>query len=165
MVSIPHPCFTAAGERYCRVSRVSLRMYLVRQGMPPMKYRSSRLRVSMFLLAASVVVLANSRFGAGQTIETLAGTGHGDDDKDGGAALETNLGQPFGVQIGPDGALYICEFGTHRIRRLDLQTNHVSNIAGIGKPGYTGDGAQAIEAGLNQPHELRFDCAGQFVFH
>jgi DNA-binding beta-propeller fold protein YncE len=129
-----------------------------------MKYRLGNRRVSMILLAAVVAVLATYRFGAGQTIETLAGTGRGEDDPDGGEAHETNLGQPFGVQIGPDGALYICEFGTHRIRRLDLKTKHITNIAGIGKPGYSGDVGRATEAALNQPHELRFDAQGNLFF-
>ncbi len=129
-----------------------------------MKYRSSSLRVSMLVLAATVAVFPTTRFGLGQTIETLAGTGRGEDDPNDGAAIETNLGQPFGVQIGPDGALYICEFGTHRIRRLDLQTKRVTNIAGIGKPGYSGDGGRATQAALNQPHELRFDAHGNLYF-
>ena len=39
-----------------------------------------------------------------------------------GQALATNIGEPFGVEIGPDGALYVCEVRNHRVRRLDLKT-------------------------------------------
>jgi DNA-binding beta-propeller fold protein YncE len=129
-----------------------------------MNYRRIIPLVSILVLAVSVVAVAASKLMANETIETLAGTGRGDDDADGGAALETNLGHPFGVQIGPDGGLYICEFGSHRIRRLDLKTKNITNIAGIGKAGFSGDGGAATQAALNQPHELRFDAEGNLYF-
>jgi streptogramin lyase len=99
-----------------------------------------------------------------QTIRTIAGTGRGTDGGEGGSALETNLVQPFDVELGPDGALYICEFGAHRIRRLDLKTNEVTNVAGTGDVGYSGDGNLATKATLNQPHELQFDRDGNLYF-
>jgi streptogramin lyase len=68
--------------------------------------------------------------------------------------------QPFDIDLGPDGALYICEFGSHRVRRLDLKTSEAKNFAGIGKAGYSGDGGPAMQAALDQPHELVFDREG-----
>ncbi|MCA9208306.1 MAG: hypothetical protein KDA55_08125, partial [Planctomycetales bacterium] len=41
-------------------------------------------------------------------IETVAGSGKPENNGDEGPALEINVGDPFGVEIGPDGALYIC---------------------------------------------------------
>jgi sugar lactone lactonase YvrE len=99
-----------------------------------------------------------------QTIQTIAGTGENADGGPGGPALQTNLVQPFGVELGPDGALYICEFGAHRIRRLDLKTKNITNVAGIGKAGYSGDGGPATAAALDQPHELRLDREGNIYF-
>jgi sugar lactone lactonase YvrE len=99
-----------------------------------------------------------------QTIRTIAGTGQGIDGGEGGAALATSLIQPFDVEFGPDGALYICEFGAHRIRRLDLATNQITNFAGTGKAGYSGDGGPATRAMLNQPHELWFDRGRNMYF-
>jgi streptogramin lyase len=99
-----------------------------------------------------------------QTIRTIAGTGQGIDGGEGGAALATSLIQPFDVELGPDGALYICEFGAHRIRRLDLATNQITNFAGTGKAGYSGDGGPATQAMLNQPHELWFDRGRNMYF-
>ncbi|MFI4875007.1 MAG: hypothetical protein ACIALR_06710 [Blastopirellula sp. JB062] len=77
-----------------------------------------------------------------------------------GAALETNVGQPFGVEIGPDGALYIAEVENHRVLRLDLETRQMSVVAGTGESGVSGDGGLATEAQLIEPYELRFDAAG-----
>ena len=35
---------------------------------------------------------------------------------------DTQVNNPYGVVIGPDGALYFCDLGNQRIRRLDLRT-------------------------------------------
>ena len=71
-----------------------------------------------------------------------------------------NVGQPFGVEFGPDGGLYICEVENHRIRRLDLATGNLKTIAGTGKAGYSGDGGIALNAQMNEPYEIRFDRDG-----
>jgi sugar lactone lactonase YvrE len=98
------------------------------------------------------------------TIDTVAGTGKPEDGGPGGPAMATNVGDPFGVEIGPDGALYICEVRNHRVRRLDLKTGQLSTVAGSGAIGYAGDGGKATEAKLNEPYEVRFDAAGNLLF-
>ncbi|MGH9657694.1 MAG: hypothetical protein ACRD96_04060, partial [Bryobacteraceae bacterium] len=93
----------------------------------------------------------------GKTVTTLAGNGK--------AGLASNqLANPYGLVIGPDGALYICEVDNHVIRRLDLKTGTLTVVAGNGKQGYSGDGGPALEASLNQPYEIRFDKAGNMYF-
>lgn len=130
-----------------------------------MIYPFRRNLVCLFIgLAATTAVVDTIAADATVIIETIAGTGNSADGGAGGPALEINLGHPFGAELGPDGALYICEFGNHRIRRLDFQTRRISNVAGIGEAGYSGDGGPATEATLDQPHELRFDAAGNLYF-
>ncbi|HXT57776.1 MAG TPA: hypothetical protein VN699_04035, partial [Pirellulales bacterium] len=99
-----------------------------------------------------------------QNIETVAGTGRAGDNGGEGPALETNVDQPFGVDFGPDGALYICEVGQHRVRRLDLKTGRLTTAAGAGRKGYAGDGGAAKNALLNEPYEVRFDRDGTMFF-
>lgn len=98
------------------------------------------------------------------TIDTIAGTGKPEDNGGKGPALNTNVGDPFGVEIGPDGALYICEVRNHRVLRLDLKGGELTTVAGNGTKGYSGDGGPATKAQLNEPYEVRFDKAGNLLF-
>lgn len=77
-----------------------------------------------------------------------------------GDGTPAKVGQPFGVVVGPDGGLYICEVENHRIRRFDLKTKALTTVAGTGRAGYSGDGGPALEADMNEPYEIRFDAAG-----
>ena len=97
-------------------------------------------------------------------IETVAGTGQPEVNGDRGPALSFNIGDPFGVEIGPDGALYVTEVRNHRVLRMDLETGQVRAVAGNGTKGYSGDGGQATAAQLNEPYEVRFDSDGNMFF-
>src|SRR5689334_22273740 len=67
---------------------------------------------------------------------------------------DTQVNNPYGMAIGPDGALYFCDLDNQRIRRLDLTTRRLTTVAGNGEKGYRGDGGPALEASLNMPHEI-----------
>jgi len=60
---------------------------------------------------------------------TLAGTGSQGIAGDGGPANEAKLNQPFGVTIGPDGAVYFCDTGNHAIRRIDRESGSITTVA------------------------------------
>jgi sugar lactone lactonase YvrE len=90
---------------------------------------------------------------AAASVTTLLGTGTA-------GSSDTQLNNPYGAAIGPDGALYFCEVDNHRVRRLDLKTKQLTNIAGNGQKGYKGDGGPAVKASLAAPHEVRFDGKG-----
>jgi len=100
----------------------------------------------------------------GQTIQTVAGTGQSKNNGSQGPASKINVAQPFGVELGPDGALYITEVGNHRVLRLDLNAQSITTVAGTGRKGYSGDGGPATKAGLNEPYEVRFDKEGNMYF-
>lgn len=90
---------------------------------------------------------------ASHMVSTLIGTGVA-------GFSDTQVNNPYGLVIGPDGALYFCDLDNQRIRRLDLKTKRLTTIAGNGQRAYRGDGGPALEASLNMPHELRFDSKG-----
>jgi sugar lactone lactonase YvrE len=87
------------------------------------------------------------------TVTTLLGTGAA-------GYSDTQVNNPYGAAVGPDGALYFCEVDNQRVRRLDLKTKQLTSIAGNGQKGYKGDGGPAVEASLAAPHEVRFDAKG-----
>jgi len=97
-------------------------------------------------------------------IETIAGNGEpGDTPTAGAQATEVPVDLPFGVEFGPDKALYITTVGSHRILRLDRKTGVITSVAGNGRKGYSGDGGPATEAMLNEPYEVRFDSHGNML--
>ncbi len=97
-------------------------------------------------------------------VSTIAGNGKDVTVPSNGPATSTAISQPFGICTGPDGALYVCEVGTHRIRRVDLQSGMMTTVAGCGRKGYAGDGGRAAAAELNEPYEVRFDSHGNMIF-
>ena len=101
---------------------------------------------------------------AAATVETLAGTGQSGATGDGGPAAEARVGNPYGLTLGPDGALYVCEIDTDRVRRIDMTSGEITTVAGTGQVGYSGDGGPAREAALSDPYEVRFDDEGNMYF-
>jgi DNA-binding beta-propeller fold protein YncE len=112
----------------------------------PMNRREA-LKSLAVLLAPSWAVEAEP------SVSTLVGTGvAGFNDR--------RVNNPYGLVFGRDGALYFCDLDNQRIRRLDLNTRRITTVAGNGQRAYAGDGAAAVDASLNMPHEIQFDSAG-----
>ena len=93
-------------------------------------------------------------------VATLLGTGVLGRVQNNETAGTARLDNPFGVIVGPDNALWFCEYGSHRVLRFDLRSKIVTLIAGNGEGVYKGDGGPATQASLNRPHEIRFDKLG-----
>lgn len=93
-------------------------------------------------------------------ITTVAGTGSSGYNGDGIQATAARLNYPKGVEVGPDGALYIGDANNHRIRRVDLSSGLISTVAGTGAAGSSGDGGLATAALLREPRNVAFDSAG-----
>ena len=108
------------------------------------------MKIFAALLALATALSASS-------VSTLVGTGVA-------GFSDTQVNNPYGMTIGPDGALYFCDLGNQRIRRLDLTTKKMTTIAGTGQRGYTGDGGPATEATIAAPHEILFDKNGDLYF-
>lgn len=106
-------------------------------------------------------------------ITTVAGyplTGNGVSG-DGGPATSAQIGAPAGLDIGPDGTLYLTDRANHRVRAVDPRTGTIRAVAGTGRfaegtepqpglpfggsgsagGGFAGDGGPAWRAKLDQP--------------
>jgi hypothetical protein len=96
-----------------------------------------------------------------EIVTTVAGTlGQAGYDGDGGPATKALLRQPFDVEVGPDGALYVADTENNVVRRVDLDADEITTIAGTGKPGFSGDDGPATKAKLREPYGLAFDAKG-----
>ena len=96
----------------------------------------------------------------GQILRTVAGNGDGTNPvTNGQVAIDTGLGQLFGVAVDFKGNLYIADFYFNKIRKIN--SNGIeSNFAGTGAPGYSGDGGPASIAGLSAPCAIACDKQG-----
>src|SRR5262245_7560877 len=101
--------------------------------------RRQFLQSSALLLAAPVMYPQASP----RRITTIAGTGIAGSAADGDTADRAPINNPYGVILGPDGALYWADFGSNRVLRLDLKSRRISVIAGDGVKGHAGDGGPA----------------------
>lgn len=116
-----------------------------------------------------VVDHANNRIrliGADGLINTIIGSGPigtaSDDGNlagDGGPALAATLQEPWCINFGPDGLLYIADRDNHAIRTVN-GAGIIATVAGVGDRGFGGDGGLAIEAKLSRPQGLAVDGVG-----
>jgi streptogramin lyase len=93
-------------------------------------------------------------------ISTVAGRGRPGFSGDGGSATNATLNQPHSIQFDPEGNLFICDIGNHRIRKVDRKTGIISTFAGTGGQEMTPDGAPIAGTPLNGPRALDFDREG-----
>jgi streptogramin lyase len=90
-------------------------------------------------------------------IKTIAGTGQRGFSGDGGPALQAKMNRPHSIQLGPEGNLYICDIGNHRIRKVDQKTGRISTFAGTGERKPTPDGALIKGTPLKGPRAIDFE--------
>src|SRR5947208_3397643 len=129
-----------------------------------MRKQSQQIRDLVAVIVVVSLVGADCAAVAGEpTIATFAGTGVPGYSGDGGVAAGAQLNNPYGISIGPDGALYICDMENHRIRRV-ARDGTITTVVGTGRRGYSGDSGPALQAELNEPYEVRFDKAGNMFF-
>jgi DNA-binding beta-propeller fold protein YncE len=113
------------------------------------------------VLAASAGLVALPVQAAGRRIVTVVGTGVQGFAQDGESTKTAKLDQPYGVLVGPDGALYWADFGSNRVLRL--QSGKVFAVAGTGEKGHAGDDGPPLKALLSAPHEVRFDSKANML--
>ena len=96
-------------------------------------------------------------------VETIAGTGELGDAKD-GPALYAQFNHPTNVFFDAQGRMLIAAWHNSLVKRLDLATGLLENIAGTGARSYGGDDGPANDAALNLPSAVVIDKAGHVIF-
>jgi RHS repeat-associated protein len=83
-------------------------------------------------------------------ITTVAGTGVAGFSGDDGPATAAQLDRPWKIALGPDGSLYIADYGNMRIRRVGVD-GVITTVAGDGALGVNEDNIPATSAHLGGP--------------
>jgi len=115
------------------------------------------------------VVIADTRHNhvrrieADGNIHSIAGTNFDWDKGDGGLAVGACLLDTAAVAHDDAGNTFIGT-GVGRIRRIDVATGIIDTVAGIGLPGYTGDGGPATKAKIGRPTAIALMPDGGFYF-
>jgi uncharacterized protein (TIGR03437 family) len=96
------------------------------------------------------------------TITTVSGNGSiglaGD-----GVATSLPMLSPFGVTSDSSGNIYVAEFGTNRIRKIDTSGN-ITTAIGDGTQGFAGDGGPANKVEMSLPTGVQIDSSGNLYF-
>ena len=92
-------------------------------------------------------------------ITTVAGNGTASFSGDSGTATTASLNNPAGVAVDANGNLYIADQQNQRIREVST-AGIITTIAGNGTASYSGDGAAATAASLNNPAGIAVDASG-----
>ena len=92
-------------------------------------------------------------------ISTFAGTGLAGFSGDGGLATNARLNSPWSLVASADGTILFADFSNDRVRKISA-AGMITTVAGTGVRGFSGDGASAAQAELDEPTALAVDPAG-----
>jgi len=96
-------------------------------------------------------------------LEVIAGTGKSGFSEDGMAALATPIANPNNMALLPNGDI-VFGVSTNKILRLDASSGTISTLAGTAVAGYSGDGAAATEAEIDDPIGIAVAPNGDIYF-
>jgi sugar lactone lactonase YvrE len=106
------------------------------------------------------IFLLFSEFSHSQVINTIAGNGSSVYSGDGILATSAGIPSPADGVFDKFGNYYITDaVNSHRIRKID-PTGFITDIAGIGSGGFSGDGGSATLSRLNYPNGIALDTFG-----
>ena len=96
-----------------------------------------------------------------QKIFTVIGTGIPGNSGDGAVGTSTMIKSPYGLFVDSNSYLYVADSGNHKIRRLDLLTNTVTTVAGVGISGISEEGTLALNAMMKSPRDIWVSSVGE----
>lgn len=70
---------------------------------------------------------------------------------------EVRFSWVYDIRCGPDGNIYVVDSRNFAVRMIDLRRKVVTRVAGTGRPGYTGDGGDALQATFGSNPNEKFD--------
>jgi DNA-binding beta-propeller fold protein YncE len=101
------------------------------------------------------------KIGPEGNVATLAGTGREGSGGDGGPAAGAALNGPHSLAVAGNGDIFVADTWNNRVRRIDARTGRITNFAGTGRKGFSGDGGPAAQADFGGIYCLALDEARQ----
>ncbi len=95
------------------------------------------------------------------SVITLAGSGREGSVGDGGPAAKAQLNGPHSLAVAGNGDLFVADTWNNRIRKIDARSGVITNFAGTGRKGFSGDGGPAAQAEFGGIYCLALDEANQ----
>jgi sugar lactone lactonase YvrE len=101
------------------------------------------------------------KIGQDGLVMTVAGTGRVGSGGDGGPAARAELNGPHSLAVAKNGDIFVADTWNNRIRKIDPKSGQITNFAGTGRKGFSGDGGPAREADFGGIYCLALDDANQ----
>jgi sugar lactone lactonase YvrE len=101
------------------------------------------------------------KLGSDGLVTTLAGTGRKGSSGDDGRATWAEFNGPHSLAVAGNGDIFVADTWNNRVRKIDSRSGLITNVAGTGRQGFSGDGGPAIQAEFGGIYCLALDEAGQ----
>ena len=94
-------------------------------------------------------------------INTVIGTGQRGYSGDNGPGLEATMDNPFHLALDPsENNLYFADCFNFAVRKINLSTGILTNFAGNGVQGHSGDGGAAVKSNIDEIYAIQVDQNG-----
>jgi sugar lactone lactonase YvrE len=100
------------------------------------------------------------KLGQDGLVTTLAGTGRKGNGGDDGPATCAELNGPHSLAVARNGDIFVADTWNNRVRKIDARSGRITNVAGTGHTGFSGDGGPATQADFGGIYCLALDEAG-----
>jgi len=101
------------------------------------------------------------KIGPDSLVTTLAGTGREGSGGDDGPAARAELNGPHSLAVARNGDVLVADTWNNRVRKIDARSGRITNFAGTGRKGFSGDGGPATQADFGGIYCLALDQGGQ----
>ena len=101
------------------------------------------------------------KIGPDGLVTTIAGTGRKGSGGDDGPAAKAELDGPHSLAVMKNGDILVADTWNNRVRKIDARSGRITNVAGTGRKGFSGDGGPATRAEFGGIYCIALDEAGQ----
>jgi sugar lactone lactonase YvrE len=101
------------------------------------------------------------KIGPDGLVVTVAGSGQVGSGGDDGPAAKAELNGPHSLAVAKNGDVFVTDTWNNRVRKIDARSGRITNVAGTGRKGFSGDGGLATQAEFGGIYCLALDEAGQ----